>query len=326
MSTWTDQAFLFSKIFHDLISDHTVGLIDCGARDNIPEPWASFEKAHPNFLKVLGFEADVTEAARLNKTNITHRSYVAAAAWNSIGHHALYLTHPPQASSLFPPNDALGHMYARSGDQMITLSGGRLLDRVVDVPTTTIDAALKTHPLDADILKIDTQGAEYEILDGAQRTLNDDLFAVIAETWTVDVYKGIHLAWDVMKLMADQGYVFITQDIAGHARRSFADAKTLAFLQREQTISLELLFFKAPDAVVKKAKTPAKIYKAVAISDAYGLPDYGVELLAKLLTRWPHELANVQKAYDEIAARRGFDKGVTHAQYPALNGNTFVKI
>ncbi|MBL8645178.1 MAG: FkbM family methyltransferase [Rhodospirillaceae bacterium] len=315
---WTDHALLFSPVHRDLIAPSPIGLIDCGARGDIPEPWASYARQHPGAVKVLGFEAEAAEAARLNAQHAGQRHYMAAAAWNTVGTHALYVTDPPQASSLFPPNENLSELFTRTGTQMKSLPAGRTVQRVVDVPTTTIDAALVTHPMDADVLKIDTQGAEYEILEGARDTLTNALFAVIAETWTVEAYTGIKPAWDVMRLMADNGYAVMRQETAGLARWHFPDASTLAFVQHEQMISLELLFFRDARIFVRQAAHAAKAYTAVGIADAMGFPDYGVAVLREILMRWPGEMENVKRCYGEIAKRRANGGDHLSALYPPL--------
>ncbi|MBL8628461.1 MAG: FkbM family methyltransferase [Rhodospirillaceae bacterium] len=317
--TWSDVALLFSQTHRDLIADTPIGLIDCGARGDIPEPWSTYAQQFPELMRVLGFEADATEAAHLNNRYGEQRRYLPAAAWNSVGTHALYITDPPQASSLFPPNTALTHLHARVGDMRQSLPAGRVVQRTIEVPTTTIDAAIAAYPLDADVLKIDTQGAEYEVLEGARAALRDSVFAVIAETWTTDVYQGVKPTWEVMRLMADMDFAFMTHDVAGYARRSFMDTKTFSYIQREQIISLELLFFRSTKAVVTTAAEPANVYKAVGIADVLGFPDYGVELLHMLLTRWPNELANVKYCYDEMTARRTKTGATLAALYPPLH-------
>lgn len=299
---WANQALMFAPAYGELVAGSTFGFIDCGARDNVPEPWASFAAHAPDSLFVLGFEADPEEAARLNTQFATRRRYIPAAAWNNVGQQPFYLTNPPQTSSLFPPNESLTHFFAPDGSGFVNIAGGRVLQRVLEVPTTTIDAAIQTAPFDADFLKIDTQGAEYEILEGAAHALDTSLFSVVAETWLAEIYKGIRLSWDVAALMAKRGYVYMTHELAGLSRRSFPDAQTLNFQQHNQVIGLEILFFREPAAFVKFA-------------------DFSVDLLRHLVMRWPAELTNVQRCYNEMSSRRGAATGQpTKALYPSLRG------
>ncbi len=315
--TWTERALFFTATHRDIIAPSPVGLIDCGARGNIPEPWTSYETTNANTLRVLGFEPDAAEAERLGAAN-SNRTYISAAAWNSTGTRDLYITTQPQASSLFPPNADQTFLYASNGAQYLNLHKTRTVEKTITVPTTTIDAEVEKISFDADVLKIDTQGAEYEILEGATHALNTLLFAVLAETWTTEIYKGVKPAWEVMRLMADRGYTLMTQDIAGLARRSFPETPTFKFVQREQTISFELLFFKHARSFVRSAANPAKAFKAVGIADVYGFPDYAVELLQEIVMRWPGEINNVQKCYDELVKHRALP-GNLEALYPKLH-------
>ncbi len=317
--SWTDHALLFSPIHRTLRGASPIGLIDCGARGTIPEPWASLEAAYPNSVQVLGFEADAEEANRLTSVYGPQRRYVPAAAWNAAGTHPLYLTNYPQTSSLFPPNTALPQYFGRWPSGFRQIQEFRVLTRVVDVPTTTIDASMQDAPFDADFLKIDTQGAEYEIIEGAAATLDGSLFGVVAETWTTQIYKGVRPMWDVMRLLASHGYEFMRYESAGSIRRSWPDTSTFNFTQHSQMSSFEVLFFREARAFVRAAKEPAKAYKAVGIADAFGHADYGVEILREIVMRWPEEVNNVQACYNEIVARRSVKGPSVTDLYPKLH-------
>lgn len=320
---WTDYALLFSTRFRELVRDDAIGFIDCGARDDVPEPWLSLEKMHPDLLSVLGFEADAEEAAKLNKMLGGSRTYIPAAAWKERGCRKLYLTDPPATSSLFPPNECLTDFFGPGVTKSVP--DGRKLRRIVDVPTTTLDDAVRESNFRADFLKIDTQGAEYEILEGAPGLLRTDLFGVVAETWTLEVYKGTRPTWDVMALMASHGFMFVTHHVAGLVQRNFVDASTRGFVQKHQIASLELLFFREPEAFVKNARAPSQVYKAVAIADVYGFADIGVALLRFAVMRWPSELKNVQECYNEMKLRRSSLPVHPDRLYPSIRGSAPIR-
>jgi FkbM family methyltransferase len=315
---WAEHALLFTQTHRDIMGPTPISLIDCGARGDIPEPWANYVARFQGGLKVLGFEADPTEAARLNATHGSKRTYVPAAAWNASGTATLYITDPAQTSSLFPPNAAVDQLYTFHGAQYHSVARARSVKRTTKVATTTVDE--HASGIDADVLKIDTQGAEYEILEGAKTTLTSSLFAVIAETWTAEIYKGAKPAWDVMRLMHDQGYTLMTTETAGLARRSFPDTPTFKFVQQEQIVGMELLFFRNSQAFVRHAADATKVFKAVGIADVYGFPDVSVELLQEIVMRWPNEIGNVQRCYKELLNRRANTGNALADLYPKLHG------
>jgi FkbM family methyltransferase len=317
--SWKNHALLFSPAHRALCGMSPIGLIDCGARGTIPEPWASLETAFPNSLQVVGFEADAEEAARLTEVYGGRRRYVPAAAWNAVGTRPIYITERPQTSSLFPPNAEIQHYFRPKPGGFVNVQDGRAVARVVDIPTTTIDVAMADVSFDVDFLKIDTQGAEYEILEGAAAALDGPLFGVVAETWATQIYKGVKPMWEVMRLLASHGYQFMRYENAGSVRRSFPGTPTFEFTQIAQMSSFEVLFFREARPFVRAAKEPAKAYKAVGIADAFGHADYGVEILHEIVMRWPEELANVQACYKDIVARRSV-KGAPLAEwYPKLH-------
>lgn len=108
-------------------------------------------------------------------------------------------------------------------------TSGRHLDispasRVVateDVPVTTVDALVKEHSLNAGsaMLKVDTQGYEDLVLDGAQATL-PQLSVVQLELSMVELYAGQQLFGQLLKRMNDTGFSLYALDPA------YADPKT----------------------------------------------------------------------------------------------------
>ena len=88
--------------------------------------------------------------------------------------------------------------------------GKDLLDtrKVVKVKTTTIDefSSKKAIPR-IDILKLDTQGTEYMILEGARTMLNNNAISLIyMEIILVETYKGQRLLPEITDLLATSGY------------------------------------------------------------------------------------------------------------------------
>ncbi|MDP2949788.1 MAG: FkbM family methyltransferase, partial [Chloroflexota bacterium] len=109
-----------------------------------------------------------------------------------LGNHAapqeFHVTHNPQASSLYLMNPRFAHWTYNS----VPWEQEAVLDHDIDVVTTTIDilrAEMKLQELH--FLSLDAQGAEYEILWGAENTLrNDPIVGVVAEAGLANIYKG----------------------------------------------------------------------------------------------------------------------------------------
>ena len=138
-------------------------IIDVGVADGTPELYAAFPDAQLILVEPVGgfFE----EIAQI----LTHRRgvHIRAAAWSSEGELELQVE----------PDGGYGSShYSRHPPEKLSES---VTSRWV--PTTTIDRIIADHTFPAPFgLKIDTEGAELEVIRGAASTLEQTVF-VIAE-------------------------------------------------------------------------------------------------------------------------------------------------
>ncbi len=93
-----------------------------------------------------------------------------------------------------------------TGSSVDAAPGSRHVERL-SVAQSTVDLLLQLHPLPdhGGMLKIDTQGYEWAVLDGAQHSLHCfDL--VMLELSLTELYVGQHLWLDVIHRMEGLGY------------------------------------------------------------------------------------------------------------------------
>lgn len=176
--------------------------------------------------------------------------------------------------------------------------------RTVSVEAVTLDAALSEAGLCADHVKVDTQGAEYEILSGAAAQLKRHVFAVVAETWTYPVHKGQQLSPAIEGLMLGSGYEIMERQLHGRwGRRS-----DVGLERRRQETSFDILFFAGIDTVLQRRPGAAKLLKAAAIADVYGFPGYALDLLTAAMGDGA-EREPLEWARQAIMARRRAGSG-----------------
>lgn len=105
----------------------------------------------------------------------------------------------------------------------------------IEVETTSLDSFCTNNNIDSiDILKIDTQGAEYQVFQGAKDMLTRNAIGLIyTEIIICPTYKGQHALYEYLSLLASFGYELL--DIYNQVR------------QHNQLIQVDVIFL--PDAV-----------------------------------------------------------------------------
>jgi FkbM family methyltransferase len=84
-------------------------------------------------------------------------------------------------------------------------------------PMRTIDDVVSSSGIKAPtFLKLDVQGYEYEVLNGAKNTLQD-VEVILAEVNLLDLYKDAHLLAELIAFLRKNG--FVAYDICGFHRR-----------------------------------------------------------------------------------------------------------
>jgi hypothetical protein len=147
--------------------------------------------------------------------------------------------------------------------------------------TDTLDAVLYGDDLKdfswGEFMKIDTQGTEFEILNGSKRVLKEQTVAVVAEVAFCELYKSQKLFSDVEAFMREQGFSFYGFTTLHTRSQKFLDKKTHA--TRERLIYSDAIFFKDPlpggyvDAIGERGH-----YALFVVAMLLGFYDYALEL------------------------------------------------
>jgi FkbM family methyltransferase len=283
------QRLVYSPYVQALLREDPLVLIDVGARNGEELPWAAFPE---DTIRVLGFEPDDEECRRLAGRQLPGRRYLPVALWSEEGNVDVHVAARPTSSSVYPPNDEVLRRYHP------THRAPRLTESVVRYPATTLDHALQSHGWSCDFLKIDTQGAEHEVLEGAAEALDGPAWGVLVETWTTEVHAGQRLTGDVLSLLAAHGFEVFDVNVAAAWSRAVADEPLDG---RVQVVGLDLLLFKHPSRTT--APSAATALKGAVVADAFGFLDYAVELL-QFGTSLDPRLAQLEHQVRETGRRR----------------------
>jgi len=169
-----------------------VHIVDVGARSGVSKRWNRFADR----IRVTGFEPDIAECDRLNAQTLPFdaRFLPHALGRTDQQQRLLHVTRSPGSSSLYPPNRAVLDRF-EYGESISVV-------KTSPVVTRRMDAVISDPP---DVLKIDTQGTELEILEGAGALL-DSTIAVELEVEFIQIYEDQPLFADVDRFMRSKGF------------------------------------------------------------------------------------------------------------------------
>lgn len=256
-----------SEAFRALLRRNRIVYVDAGARGDLEGDWQAF----PNdCLSVLAFEPDETATIDWESIGI-NRAVERSALWSHEAEIDIHIGKIAATSSVWPPNiDYLTRFADAHVDPRRTQSVHKVRGR-------PLDAILAERGMEADFLKIDTQGAELQILQGAEDALNTTVIGAVVETWTVPIHAGQGLTHEVMELMYKKGFVLCQVETAAAWGRKIVECEEVSY--RRQIVGLDLLFLRDPLSAHQKFKSPEYAAKYATIAQMYGHYDLALESL-----------------------------------------------
>jgi FkbM family methyltransferase len=215
-----------------------LGFIDVGARGGVHKAVDRLAGA----TAVLAFEPDQDECDRMNremKDSIWARySLEPIALAEREGTATLNLLSSAVNSSLRAPNPDFIKRYKMTGFEIV---------KTIPLRTTTLDQLLfgsrQAEDFWGEFIKIDTQGTEFEILQGAQRTLKERTVALLVELEFFQMYQGEKLFSDVEQWLRAFGFSFYGFDLHCRSAKLLDKRKSAG---RERTFFADAIFFKDP--------------------------------------------------------------------------------
>lgn len=244
-------------------------------------PWGELlgTPGGPGALRVLGFEPGSDEGGSVVPEPRLGWSVCSLALWSEAGSIPLHIGNRPGTSSVHPPDPEVLDRFTRtSGEPRDTVE-------TLSVPATTVDDVVKETTLRPSFLKLDTQGAEYDILSGARRTLQHHLSAVLAEVWTVPVHREQGLLSDADSLLTEHGFELANLSVGGRWRGRIAD-RMPELRSAGRITQLDTLYLRRVGSVLEVAQDPMAIAHAALVADLYAFTDDAITLLEHGIDRF----------------------------------------
>jgi FkbM family methyltransferase len=179
-------------------------VVDGGARYGLHPTWADLRTIAQFHL----FEMDAQEAERL-QSKYKHEPMIAVyplGLYREDTELTFTVNEHRALNSLFSVNDEM----LKQNDYMLKAFTPVETKRV---NVRSIDSFFQGKPIH--FLKLDVEGAEYDVLCGAFGALRSSVLAVRAEVVFTPVYKYAAAFGDVHKLLVDNGYELLNFDYCG---------------------------------------------------------------------------------------------------------------
>ncbi len=258
--------------FSEEFRQHPIQLVDVGARGGLNSNWAEARR----HLKVLAFEPEKQEFDKLSeRAPDEERSTLVV----NVALHAsqqplrLNVARNRGLSSIFTPNRAFL-------DSFPDASRFDTVD-VAEVPADTLDNVISARGIrDVDFIKVDTQGSELLVLQGAAGALASMMVGVEVEAEFAPIYEGQPLFAELDSFMRGLGYVLFDLRPCYWKRTAGRGIGG----PRGQIIWADALYLKGMPALhAAIAALPAelrhsKMLKAISVCLLYGYYDYALEL------------------------------------------------
>ncbi len=277
-------------VFSEYYRQFPITLVDIGASGGLKENWTPAKK----YLTIVGFEPDEREFINLKTKANQNTKYINSGLYKKKTALNLYLTRQQKVSSIFKPNFEILKLFPEPERFEVV--------ETKKIEVDTLDNQFEFHAVtDADFIKIDTQGSELFILEGATETMQQHVFGLEIEVEFTEIYQNQPLFSDVDSFVRKQGFQLF--DIQRYYWKKTI-GKNCGKL-RGQLVMGDALYLRKTEEFVKVVnemddplEQKSKIVKAISICLLYGYVDYALELLNASQTLFqPNEL---QTAWEKI--------------------------
>jgi FkbM family methyltransferase len=183
----------------------TTIVLDVGARYGMHPSWDEFQGE----MLYLAFEPDPEEAERLRK-HVRRPGFevVEEALDRQDGVRDLFLPKHRGLSSFLKPDlqsECFRHLKPGQAE----------IEKIIPVPTTSIDALSKKRGIAPDFIKVDTEGTEQDVIEGAAGVIGTSVLGVRASCNFQACYVGQRLFSEQHDFLLQRDFVLLNLDYKG---------------------------------------------------------------------------------------------------------------
>jgi FkbM family methyltransferase len=303
-----DQLFSGTAIGQSFAAQ-PLGFVDIGARGGVHDLVAPMASS----VAVLGFEPDEKACNELNAQMAGNKTWarglcLPVALSDTAGPATLHLCAASTNHSLLPIDTEFVKRYRM--EKFAQIGSLPVNTQILD---TVLFDTLANESGWGELLKLDTQGTEFDILQGARRTLRERAAAIFVEVEFCQIYRQQKLFSDLEIFLRGEGFSFFGFHSTHERSRKFLD-KRRSF-GRERLLHADAVFIKDPlTASQRGGMTPRQSYVAFVCALLCGYFDFALEIIqssfegrvsgadCKNLTELVEKLATYPPASAEQAA------------------------
>ena len=228
---YSSQRFFFGIGKINKGNQGKINFIDVGSVGRFPQPWLSNSYKIKNALL---FEPNESKKVKNNIIKID------VALWSNEEEKDFYIYKNSHGSSLFLQNyefvEKKFDELISKGNKKLNLSWSKRskLVKTIKLKCTTLDRVLEklnTRNIPFHFLKIDAQGAEYDILLGSKKFISSETcIGMQLELFNLPIYKGIKLKNEVINFICNLGFK-VLKEFPPHG--SFLSQNDVVFVKKE---------------------------------------------------------------------------------------------
>lgn len=265
-------------------------ILDIGARGGIDPEWRVFGDQ----LRVYCFEPDAVECQRLAAGASPQLTYIPRALSRTLGTATLYQTGLAASTSLYQTRmDYFGRLLNR--DNGVTVG-----QRTVEV--SSLDDALAEYSVKSvDFIKLDTEGAELDILRGGRACLTEAVpLGVLSEVRFHEEINGSPPFASLDSFLRKAGFRLYDLQFAYQSRNALpypgladyrkpSGERFFAYTTRGQMQDGDALYFRdlllQDNRGIAQTVSAAKILKLCSLLEVYSFNDCAAELIQSCRAR-----------------------------------------
>jgi FkbM family methyltransferase len=269
-----------------IFRDHPVVVVDVGARWGYNEEWKAFGED----LRVFCFEPDKEECERLNASAGANVKYLPYALGARSDDATLYHTRLSASTGLYKTNwDYFSRLLNRDNG---------IIEKEERIAVTTLRDALQGSGVNSiDFLKLDVEGAELDVLQGASEYVaSPRLIGVLSEFRFHREINGSPPFSQLDAYLQERGFRLFDMHFSHQSRRVLpyqgcADYRLpngerfFAYTVHGQIMDGDALYFRdlliPANAAVQSSATPTHLLKQACLFEIYALNDCAAEIITE---------------------------------------------